>query len=101
MIQTASETWFRVASVPLRWENGQVQEALGLFLDVDAEKRLLNIQHQINAGLEQRVREEMAAREAAQKRAAHAERMHALGRSPVASHMTSTTCCRRYRAARR
>jgi PAS domain S-box-containing protein len=74
-----SETWYRIGSVPLRWEEGRVQEALAIFLDIDAEKRLLNIQQQINAALEQRVREEMAAREAAQKRAAHAERMHALG----------------------
>src|SRR6201999_671698 len=58
---------------------GEVQEALAIFLDIDAEKRLLSIQQQINAELEQRVREEMAAREAAQQRAAHAERMHALG----------------------
>ena len=68
-----SETWFSVGSIPLRWENGQVQEALGIVLDIDAEKRLLEIQQQINARLEQRVREEMAAREAAQQRAAHAE----------------------------
>jgi PAS domain S-box-containing protein len=74
-----SETWYRVGSAPLRWEGGQVQEALGIFVDVDAEKRLLDIQHQVNARLEQRVREEIAAREAAQQRAAHAERMHALG----------------------
>jgi PAS domain S-box-containing protein len=74
-----SETWFRAGAVPLRWEDEQVQEALGIFLDIDAEKRLLDFQQQINARLEQRVREEMAAREAAQQRAAHAERMHALG----------------------
>jgi PAS domain S-box-containing protein len=74
-----SETWFRVGAVPLRWEDGQVQEALGIVLDIDAEKHLLDIQQRINAALEQRVREEMAAREAAQQRAAHAERMHALG----------------------
>lgn len=74
-----TETWYRVASVPLRQENGQVQEALGVFQDIDAEKHLLDIQQQINAHLEQRVREEMSAREAAQQRAAHAERMHALG----------------------
>jgi PAS domain S-box-containing protein len=74
-----SETWYRIGGVPLRWEGGQVQEALAIFLDIDAEKRLLAIQQQVNAALEQRVREEMAAREAAQKRAAHAERMHALG----------------------
>ena len=74
-----SETWFRVGSVPLRWEEGQVKEALGIFLDIDAEQRLMEIQQQINTRLEQRVRDEMTAREAAQQRAAHAERMHALG----------------------
>jgi PAS domain S-box-containing protein len=77
--EAGQETWFRVGSVPLRSEDGQVQEALGIFLDIDAEKRLFDFQQQINARLEQRVREEMAAREAAQQRAAHAERMHALG----------------------
>ncbi len=78
------ETWYRVGGVPLRWEDGPetggaVEEALAIFLDIDAEKRLLTIQQRINAELEQRVKEEMAAREAAQQRAAHAERMHALG----------------------
>ena len=74
-----SENWFRVGAVPLRWDNGQVQEALAIFADIDAEKRLIDIQQRINTALEQQVREEMAAREAAQQRAAHAERMHALG----------------------
>jgi PAS domain S-box-containing protein len=74
-----NDTWFRVASMPLRWEDGQVQEALGIFQDIDAEKRLLDIREQTNLRLEQRVRQEIAAREAAQQRAAHAERMHALG----------------------
>jgi PAS domain S-box-containing protein len=74
-----SETWFRVGSIPLRRENGSVLEALAVFLDIGAEKGLLDIQQQINARLEQRVREEVSAREAAQQRAAHAERMHALG----------------------
>ncbi|MDT5280106.1 MAG: hypothetical protein QOJ20_1301, partial [Mycobacterium sp.] len=73
------ENWFRVGSVPLRRDDGQVQEALAIVVDIDAEKRLLDIQQRINTALEQRVREEMAAREAAQQRAAHAERMHALG----------------------
>lgn len=73
------ETWYRIASLPLRWEDGKVVEALGIFQDIDAEKRLRDIQLQVNARLEQRVHEEMAAREAAQQRAAHAERMHALG----------------------
>ncbi|WP_158921742.1 PAS domain S-box protein [Acidisphaera sp. S103] len=74
-----SEKWFKVGSVPFRQEDGTVREALAIFLDIDAEKRLLDFQQQINVRLEQRVREEMAAREAAQQRAAHAERMHALG----------------------
>jgi PAS domain S-box-containing protein len=77
--QDGQETWYRVGSVPLRRENGQVQEALAIFLDIDAEKRLLDVRQQVNTRLEQRVREEMAAREAAQQRAAHAERMQALG----------------------
>ncbi|HEX4365604.1 MAG TPA: PAS domain S-box protein, partial [Rhodopila sp.] len=74
-----SEKWFKVGSVPLHQEDGQKREALAIFLDIDAEKRLLAFQQQTNVRLEQRVREEMAAREAAQQRAAHAERMHALG----------------------
>jgi len=73
------ETWYRVASLPLRWEGSRLEEALAIFQDVDAEKRLLDIREQTNLRLEQRVREEIAAREAAQQRAAHAERMHALG----------------------
>ena len=73
------DTWFRVASIPLHRVDGQVQEALAIFQDIDAEKRLLEMQQLINARLEQRVHEEMMAREAAQQRAAHAERMHALG----------------------
>jgi PAS domain S-box-containing protein len=74
-----SETWYRVGSIPLRRENGEVQEALGVLLDIGAEKRLLDIQHQTNLRLEQRVRDEIAARETAQQRLAHADRMHALG----------------------
>ena len=68
-----------MASLPLRWEGGQVAEALSIFQNITAEKHLLDIQQQINARLEERVQEEVTAREAAQQRAAHAERMHALG----------------------
>lgn len=74
-----TETWIRAGATPLRWDNGQVQEVLVILLDIDAEKRLMAVQQEVNARLEQRVRDEMAAREAAQQRAAHAERMHALG----------------------
>ncbi len=59
------------------------------------------MQQQINARLEQRVLEEISAREAAQQRAAHAERMHALGQIAGASRTTSTTCCRRSPAVQR
>ncbi len=74
-----TETWITVGSLPLRRENGEVQEVLAILQDIDAEKRLKDIQQQTNVRLEQRVREEMAAREAAQQRAAHAERLQALG----------------------
>ena len=73
------EMWLRAGAKPLRRVDGRVREALVIIQDIDAEKRLLAIQREINARLEQRVREEMSAREAAQQRAAHAERMHALG----------------------
>jgi signal transduction histidine kinase/ActR/RegA family two-component response regulator len=73
------EMWLRAGAKPLRRVEGRVREALVIIQDIDAEKRLLAIQQEINARLEQRVREEMSAREAAQQRAAHAERMHALG----------------------
>lgn len=74
-----SETWVDIGSLPLRWEDRQVQEVLAIIQDIDAKKRLMDIQQQTNIRLEQRVREEMSAREAAQKRAAQAERMQALG----------------------
>jgi PAS domain S-box-containing protein len=73
------ETWLRVGAKPLRRVDDKVLEALIFILDIDAERRFLAIQQEINARLEQRVRDEMSAREAAQQRAAHAERMHALG----------------------
>ncbi len=73
------EIWLRVGGLPLRWEGEKVCEALGILLDIDAEKRLFGVQQEINARLEQRVLEEMTAREAAQQRAVLAERMQALG----------------------
>jgi PAS domain S-box-containing protein len=74
-----TETWISVGSLPLRRENNEVKEVLAILQDVDAARRLKDVQQQTNIRLEQRVREEMAAREAAQKRAAHAERLQALG----------------------
>lgn len=77
--EDGKETWISVGALPLRWENGQVQEALAILQDIDAEKRLIDLQQQANARLEQRVQAEIAARQDAQQRAAHAERMQALG----------------------
>jgi PAS domain S-box-containing protein len=76
---TGAGTWLRVGARPLLQEEGKVREALIVVLDIDAEKRLLDLSQQANDRLEQRVQQEMAARESAQARAAHAERMHALG----------------------
>nr|WP_294507100.1 PAS domain-containing protein [uncultured Rhodopila sp.] len=70
---------FRSAKSPLRLEDGTVIGIVGVSSDItrlkDAEAEL----RVFSAGLENRVREEVAAREAAQMRAAHAERMQALG----------------------
>nr|WP_294560243.1 PAS domain-containing protein [uncultured Rhodopila sp.] len=70
---------FRSAKSPLRLEDGTVIGIVGVSSDItrlkDAEAEL----RVFSAGLEHRVREEVAAREAAQMRAAHAERMQALG----------------------
>jgi PAS domain S-box-containing protein len=74
-----SDTWTRFGAAPLRTEKGRVREVFTVLQDIDAEKRLLELEQRANLRLEQRVREEVAAREAAQQRAAHAERMQALG----------------------
>jgi len=74
-----SDTWARFGAAPLRTENGRVREVFTVLQDIDAERRLLELEQRANLRLEQRVREEVAAREAAQQRAAHAERMQALG----------------------
>jgi PAS domain S-box-containing protein len=77
-----TERWLRVSCVPLRWADGEVQEVLAVLQDIDAERRLVDIQQQANLRLEQRVREEV-------------------DRSPAASRTISTMFCRRYRAAPR
>ena len=70
---------FRSAKSPLRQEDGTIIGIVGVSSDItrlkDAESEL----RVFSAGLEARVQEEVAAREAAQARAAHAERMQALG----------------------
>jgi signal transduction histidine kinase/ActR/RegA family two-component response regulator len=77
--EEGTETWISVGALPLRWENNEVQEVLAILQDIDAEKRLMDLQQQTNVRLEQRVQAEIAARQDAQQRAAHAERMQALG----------------------
>jgi signal transduction histidine kinase/ActR/RegA family two-component response regulator len=76
-------TWFRVACLPLRPADGigggTIQEVLLVLQNIDAERRLVDLERRANARLEQRVREEVSAREAAQQRAAQAERVQALG----------------------
>ncbi len=74
-----STTWFRIAGLPLQPQDGGRQEALIVLQDIDDERRLVEFERQANARLEQRVREEVSAREAAQQRAAQAERVQALG----------------------
>ncbi|MFL5252937.1 MAG: response regulator [Rhodopila sp.] len=74
-----TQRWLRVGAAPLQWEDGAVIEALIVIQNIDAERRLVDLERQANVRLEHRVREEVAAREAAQQRAAHAERVQALG----------------------
>ena len=74
-----TERWLRVGATPLGWRDGVVAEALIVIQDIDAERRLVDLERQANARLEHRVREEVSAREAAQQRAAQAERVQALG----------------------
>lgn len=70
---------FRTAKGPLRLDDGTIAGVVAVSGDItqlkDAEADL----RRLGAVLETRVREEVAAREAAQMRAAHAERMQALG----------------------
>jgi PAS domain S-box-containing protein len=70
---------FRSAKSPLRQEDGTVIGIVGVSGDITGLKDAESELRVLSAGLEARVQEEMAAREAAQARAAHAERMQALG----------------------
>jgi PAS domain S-box-containing protein len=70
---------FRSAKSPLRLEDGTVIGIVGVSSDITRLKDVESELRGLSTGLEIRVREEVAAREAAQARAAHAERMQALG----------------------
>jgi signal transduction histidine kinase len=58
---------------------GRAERMIGVVRDVTEERAAAEDLRRLNAGLEARVQEEVAARQAAQARAAHAERIQALG----------------------
>jgi PAS domain S-box-containing protein len=68
-----------VYAAPVRDAAGTVIAAVAAAFDVSERKRTEALLARSHADLEVRVREEVSAREAAQMRAAHAERMQALG----------------------
>ncbi|MFT8243220.1 ATP-binding protein [Roseomonas sp. BN140053] len=59
--------------------DGRARRLVGVVRDVTEERAAAEKLRRLNAELEARVQEEVAARQAAQTRAAHAERMQALG----------------------
>jgi PAS domain S-box-containing protein len=71
--------WLLGKTKLLRGSDGAVARAVGVTLDVTASRQTEADLRQLGAELAARVRDEVAAREAAQLRAAHAERMQALG----------------------
>jgi len=70
-INSRSTTHFDAAGKPLR--------RTGIDMDITERRALEDELRSLNADLETRVRQEVASREAAQARAAHAERLQALG----------------------
>ena len=68
-----------VHKVVQRGDGGEPAAVLDSFSDVSTLRRTQRELRELNLSLEHRVREEVAAREAAQARAAHAERIQALG----------------------
>ena len=70
---------FRSAKAPLRADDGSVVGVIGVSSDITNLKDAKEALRRLSSDLEARVREEVAAREAAQARAAQAERLQALG----------------------
>ncbi|HJS85603.1 MAG TPA: PAS domain-containing protein, partial [Acetobacteraceae bacterium] len=68
-----------LSAVPLRDRDGQIIGALTAMLDVTERRAAQNRLDALRQTLEQRVRDEVAAREAAQQEAAQAQKMQALG----------------------
>jgi PAS domain S-box-containing protein len=69
----------RAAKSPLRSNDGTIIGIVAISSDITALKNAETELRNLTAGLEVRVQQEVAAREAAQARAAHAERLQALG----------------------
>ena len=70
---------YRSAKAPLRMEDGSTCGIVAVSSDITQAKQAEAELRRLTTDLEARVREEVAAREAAQLRAAHAERLQALG----------------------
>jgi PAS domain S-box-containing protein len=72
--------WFLSRGIPLHDQTGSVSEWIGVSSDIEARKQAETALRQLNADLVAAVNRALAARQAAQARAAQAERMQALGR---------------------
>ena len=88
LVEILEETWdvaglgtrvFRSAKAPLRMEDGRVVGVVAVSSDITQIKAVEAELRDLTEKLEARVRAEVAAREDAQARAAHAQRMQALG----------------------
>ncbi|CAH2605634.1 Histidine kinase (plasmid) [Rhodovastum atsumiense] len=73
------ERWLAAYGRIERGADGRPVRAAGILIDVTARRRAETALGELNRQLEERVRTEVAAREEAQARAAHAQRMQALG----------------------
>ncbi len=71
--------WHMVRALPSREADGTIHRWVGTCTDIHDRRALEEELRGLTQSLEARVREEVVAREAAQTRAAHAERMQALG----------------------
>ena len=70
---------YRSAKAPLRMDDGSTRGVVGVSSDITQIKQTEAELRRLTTNLEARVNEEVAAREAAQIRATHAERLQALG----------------------
>ena len=76
---TGRDRWIGGYGHAVAGPTGKAERMVGLNFDVTDRREVQHALHELNATLEARVREEIEAREAAQTRAAHAERIQALG----------------------